>query len=632
MSHQGRNGQDGALVLRAKRAAGLALLIAALFAGVPLVAQQVPPTPPHPAVVQPQPSPPITVSPPAAGFTEPAPPGTPIVRGEAATTAPSTPAGIPGAAVVDPSMPRAATVGAPVLDPDVQIVRFQGPPGLNVEVLAPAPVPVPIGDGAGIITVGLRRGIGYRLRVTGIVERPLAELYPVVEIVGHLHRPVGIDPGKYPVRIVFTQDDMDDTVDRGRLVTKVIYLEDPDQAIPLKLPKDQVSVLTLNPTEPPLRVASALGRPVAIVRLGGRRPTAEEIQGAVAGDIGLDWVESIGSRPCPFVCHDGTRCSLPCGPVCTPSPPPARPSLPRDEYLCDGGDRGVAAGPSASGRVHGIEPRDAVVRFDIGVKGVSQARVLPTNVVCVYAPRFAEVRVSTGTNQNIDIQTTKTDKTIAKLVQADSAAESRRLIQNQAAELARARGRATAYKGRLMADEDSNARPPSAYVGATLASTNLQKQTAELTRTRYRAGQVQERLRLDGIKSAEGPIIYGITQGASEAVRVWAPHSMAGVETPPDRPGLAVVKRVNAAEAEPGDTLTYAIVYRNMGNTPIKSVSIVDSLLPRLEYVAGTSSGPEGTIFTTAVNRVGATELHWVLPGVLAPGATGYVSFQAIVR
>ncbi len=66
---------------------------------------------------------------------------------------------------------------------------------------------------------------------------------------------------------------MDDAVDRGRLVTKVIYLEDPDQAIPLKMAKDEVPVVTLNPTEPPLRVASALGRPVAIVRIGGRRPT-----------------------------------------------------------------------------------------------------------------------------------------------------------------------------------------------------------------------------------------------------------------------------------------------------------------------------------------------------------------------
>ncbi len=72
---------------------------------------------------------------------------------------------------------------------------------------------------------------------------------------------------------------------------------------------------------------------------------------------------------------------------------------------------------------------------------------------------------------------------------------------------------------------------------------------------------------------------------------------MTGVEPPPDRPGLAVIKRVSATEAEPGDTLTYVIIYRNMGNTPIRAVSIVDSLLPRLEYVKGTSRGPEGTAF-----------------------------------
>ena len=74
---------------------------------------------------------------------------------------------------------------------------------------------------------------------------------------------------------------------------------------------------------------------------------------------------------------------------------------------------------------------------------------------------------------------------------------------------------------------------------------------------------------------------------------------MTGVEVPPDRPGLAVIKRVSVAEAEPGDTVTYVIIYRNMGNTPINNVSIVDSLLPRLEYVKGTSRGPEGTGFST---------------------------------
>ena len=88
------------------------------------------------------------------------------------------------------------------------------------------------------------------------------------------------------------------------------------------MPKDQVPVLTLSPTEPPLTVARALGRPVAIVRMGVRKPTVEEIQAGPGGDVGLDWAASIGSGPCPFLTSGGTKCGLPCGPVCT-APAPA---------------------------------------------------------------------------------------------------------------------------------------------------------------------------------------------------------------------------------------------------------------------------------------------------------------------
>ena len=112
----------------------------------------------------------------------------------------------------------------------------------------------------------------------------------------------------------------------------------------------------------------------------------------------------------------------------------------------------------------------------------------------------------------------------------------------------------------------------------------------------------------------------------------WQPHEMKGAETPPQRPGMAIIKRVSATEAEPGDTLTFTITYRNMGNTPIRSASVVDSLLPRLEYVKGSARGPKGTVFSSAENRVGSSELKWELPGVIPPGASGEVSFQAVVR
>ena len=121
-------------------------------------------------------------------------------------------------------------------------------------------------------------------------------------------------------------------------------------------------------------------------------------------------------------------------------------------------------------------------------------------------------------------------------------------------------------------------------------------------------------------------------ESLSEAVKTWGPHQMTGVEVPPDRPGLAVIKRVSVAEAEPGDTVSYVIFYRNMGNTPISHVSIADSLLPRLEYVKGTSRGPEGTEFSIGDEPRRLDRAALELPGVLAPGSVGHVSFDAIVR
>ncbi len=538
-------------------------------------------------------------------------------------------AGEPGVAT---TMPDAAAPAAPELAPEIQVVRFQGPVGLSVEVLSPAPEPVPLGDGGGVLTVGLRRGVGYRLRVSKIPYRPDVEIFPVVEVVGHLHRPQGVDPGKYPIRVVFRQEDLDDVVDLGRLVTKVVYLEDPDQAIPLKVAKDQVSSLTLNPTEPPLRVASALGRPMAIVRIGGRRPAAEELSGESAGDAGLDYAAGIGAAPCPYLGMAGARCGMPRGPVCTTAPAPAKPILPRDEYLCDGGDRGVPASPGDHDTIGGIEPRDAVVRFDIGLRGQSKPRVLPTNVVCVYAPRFAEVRVPSAAIEAVDVQVSQTNKYLAKMDKLAGAVPPRRLVQNQAPELARDRSRASGLRGRLLVGESSNNRGLAAYAGGVLFAVNQQKQKPELTRDRAKATYHGTKARVQAIRTGETPLVTGIIEGASEAVKVWGPHSMTGLETPPDRPGLAVIKRVSAQEAEPGDTLTYVIVYRNMGNTPIAAVTIVDSLLPRLEYLKGTSEGPEGTTFTTALNRTGSTELRWTLKNPLPPGVMGHVSFQAVVR
>ncbi len=422
----------------------------------------------------------------------------------------------------------AATV-VPGLDPDVQIVRFTGPPRMNLEIVAPTPQPISMPEGItpGLATAGLRIGTGYRLRISDIPDRPGAELFPVIEIVGHLHRPEKIDPAKYPIRIVFTSEDLYDVLDHGKLVTKVIYLEDQDQALPLKTPKDEIPIVTINPTEEPLKVGAALGRVVAIVRIGGRRPLPEELDPNIFDAPLWTFPQGPEATGCPFSKPDGAKCSLPCGPVCGTPPPRAKIWLPRDEYLCDGGDRGRMASPSGTGGLAGIEPRDAVIRFDIGLGSQTKAKVLPTNVVCVYAPRFAEVRVSNGLYETFDAQKALIRDSRAQPALAEMTNGSKRVVQNQAPHLARVKDRASGMKGRVYAGENSDLRELRGYDNTLhLAAKNV-NQGPEVAKLRQQANLREKVLRLDGIKTSEGLLITAHADGAGQATMSWRPTEMA---------------------------------------------------------------------------------------------------------
>lgn len=533
----------------------------------------------------------------------------------------------PGRAVAETAPANAGASAPAPLPPQIQIVRFHVPEGVKVEVLGPAPEPVPLGDGHGAATVGLRVGVGYRLRLWDLPERPGADLYPMIEVVGHLHRPEGIDPAKYPIRIAFTADDLVEAVDQGRLVTQIIYLEDPEHALPVPLPKDEIPVVSVSPAEDPLKVASALGRVMAIVRTGGRKPSVDELNDARGPGALVDPAEA-ATAACPFISNDGGRCPLACGPVTGRAPDGTRLWLPRDEYLCDGGDHGEPVHFDGTGGLRGLDPRDAVLQFDDG----RRPRVLPTNTVCIYAPRFAEVRASVGLNETLNVESLLGAQITERPADMDVRLRAGRLVQNQGAQANRARLRASSMAARLHVGEAEELRVLSGYDSATHIAGHVLAVGAQDVRLRQKAGAFRDQDRAQGIKVTQKVVLTGIVEGAGEQVMAWRPSEVAGVETPPNRPGLAVIKRVSAGEAEPGDTLTFVIQYRNMGNVPIRSVTVTDSLLPRFGYIAGSAQGPKGAVFTSNENRVGGTELRWELPGAIPPGGEGYVSFQALVR
>ena len=143
--------------------------------------------------------------------------------------------------------------------------------------------------------VGMLVGQVYRLRVSEIINHPGVVLYPTVELIDRLYPPPG-EATRFPVPIELTREELDMAA-RGMFVTRVIYVEDPLQALPTPQLAGQ-PWFEAGEGEDPLEVADQLGRPIAILRLGGR-----------------DWSQSAGdprkNYGCPPIIEHGYKFQQP---------------------------------------------------------------------------------------------------------------------------------------------------------------------------------------------------------------------------------------------------------------------------------------------------------------------------------
>lgn len=121
------------------------------------------------------------------------------------------------------------------------------------------------------IKVGLLVAPVYRLRVTGIPLNEGREVYPTLEIIDRTYAPTDL-AHKFPILVELTREDLEQALD-GKFVTRVIYLEDPSRALPYPQRADgHQNWFDVGPGANPLFIADTMGRPVAILRIGGRQP------------------------------------------------------------------------------------------------------------------------------------------------------------------------------------------------------------------------------------------------------------------------------------------------------------------------------------------------------------------------
>lgn len=148
-----------------------------------------------------------------------------------------------------------------------QPLEIHGPEGIEVSAAVNGQFDSPQAAPA---MFGMLIGPVYRLKITRIPRNEGCEVYPTIEVINRLYPPPGLE-NHFPIPVHFSLDELEIAL-AGRLVTRVIYLEDPQAALPVRDTPDQQRYYEVRSDEDPLKAADRLGRPVAIMRMGSRTP------------------------------------------------------------------------------------------------------------------------------------------------------------------------------------------------------------------------------------------------------------------------------------------------------------------------------------------------------------------------
>lgn len=499
-------------------------------------------------------------------------------------------------------------------------------------------------------------GFVYRLRIADMPEFPGIELYPTIEMIDRLHPPPGRSQD-FPIPVRFSAEEIESALD-GRLVTKVVYLEQPQLAVTGDLTQAMLSRF-LPPDRNLLIEADRSGRPMILVRLGGRtpddsQPDAEfferpapfrlaEIQSRTGeADAGRSVVLDKATTFTPAVPRSEiedlnagrraarrglTRPTSP-APYFALEPPPPPWELFPDEYLLDGGDRDLPVHETPAHR-EGLDTEDAVVEY---ADQAGNPHVLPTNRVAIYSPRFGFVGTKTGLEAGVTVARAASAIDLSRgeglrnrVVSADQA-------QRMPSLSVRVRSRASGFDtqaGQMDVHQQTVLSENRELAGSI---EGVQNQVAPEMRQSDRARIARERQAAIAWTRNEYPVIAASLEGAQQVVVKFVLNELVGVEDRRKPGRLEIVKLADKQTALPGEFVNFRIEYENLGDRELKDVRIIDNLTPRLEYVAdsGTSSRP--ATLDVADNGEGSVILSWSLKEPLQGKTKGAVTFKARVR
>ena len=318
----------------------------------------------------------------------------------------------------------------------------------------------------------------------------------------------------------------------------------------------------------------------------------------------------------------------PVGPAGVMVQPLPSPWLYPDEYLCDGGDRGLPVHYDTIHRL-GLETEDTVAEY---VDDKGGFHVAPTNKVCVYAPRFGAVRTVSSPVADVGVDYAVGADQLASGVNLRAREVSDLHLQNERAGSARVRSRASGLATDVM------------VAGATQRMAVIEHQKLINTYQDLQFFRTGEFLRTEearlaiGIQAAavwtrlESPTIVAKTLQGQSIKSVFRAQELVGVEDKKVPGVLRIVKLADRATAQPGDVITFTLRYDNVGDLEVFHTQIVDNLTPRLEYIEDSVISDRPGDIITEPNGEGSLVLKFVLDDPIQGHTGGVITFKARVR
>jgi uncharacterized repeat protein (TIGR01451 family) len=536
--------------------------------------------------------------------------------------------------------------------------RFLGPAGMDATFFRGGEhgksFPLPV-------TVGLRPGYIYRVELNNLPNRPGVQLFPTLEVIGTLRLPPRVRAKDYPAPIPLTTDDIEQVM-AGAMITKVIYLEHPDKAVPITSDPDQPLETSFPAAHDLLREASDNGRPVIVLRLGQKEVSPEEMaREGLPGTILLP-----GETYLPLPRHK---------PVVAPVTwqwydPLLGPRKPEEEYIYNGyinpnrgdpsylsglapglgrppampgSERALLPGIDNQGRLQGLRSEDTVAEYtDSG----GRRGVTISNRVCLVVPRFAVLRNELPPSVYDSVTGLADGRGISgqNLIRGGQP-----VWQTNAQDILKGfngRQRPSGAIGQSVISGIFRLEALHAdqiYLGsAALLGTDEIRKLTDIQRLRLArqiafARSFTQAEHVSGFDLTTGPVVMARIEGGPEVIRVTTETrdvtSICLKEEPqaPDKP-LVLIKWADCDSAKVGDVVTFFLRYSALGHRPLTDIAVSDSLTTRLEYIPGSAQSNRPAVFTMQENEAGSMILRWEITGKLQPGDTGVIRFQAKVR